>query len=71
MGFIDKEGALFICFRKDLVWNAAADTSAYGIKDIRESSFRNGRCLVQKTIVEIPVYGFIDTTGSLLSNLSF
>lgn len=65
-GFIDKEGKLVIDFRNDLVWNADADTSAYGIEGIRQPSFQNGRCLVKKVIEEIPVYGFIDTTGELV-----
>jgi len=62
---------LFIAFRKDLVWNAAADTSAYGIKSIRQPNSRNGRCLVQKTIEEILVYGFVDTTGKLVIEHKF
>ncbi len=64
-GFIDKEGNLVIDFRDDLVWNENADAAAYGIKSIRRPSFHNGRCLVKKIIEEIPVYGFIDTTGKI------
>lgn len=67
-GFIDKEGKLVIDFRNDLVWNAKADTSEYGIKG---PSFQDGRCLVKKVVEEIPVYGFIDTTGKLVIEYQF
>lgn len=70
-GFIDKEGKLVIDFRNDLVWNATADTSDYGIKGVRLPSFKDGRCLVKKIIEEIPVYGFIDTTGKLVIEHQF
>lgn len=70
-GFIDKEGTLVIDFRDDLVWNAAADTSANGIKAIRQPSFHDGRCLVKKIIEEIPVYGFMDTTGKIVIEHKF
>lgn len=70
-GFIDKEGTLVIDFRDDLVWNTAADTSAHGINSIRQPSFHDGRCLVKKIIEEIPVYGFMDTTGKIVIEHKF
>lgn len=70
-GFIDKEGALVIDFRSDLVWNAAAEIGAEGIKGIRHPSFQNGRCMVQKVIEDITVYGFIDTAGKLVVEHKF
>ncbi|MFS4491278.1 WG repeat-containing protein [Maribacter sp. 2308TA10-17] len=70
-GFIDKDGVLVIDFRDDLVWNAEADTSAYGIKGIRQPSFQNGRCMVKTIIEDIPVYGFIDTMGKLVVEHKF
>ena len=69
--FMNMEGTLVIDFRNDLVWNKNADTSAYGIKGIRQPSFQNGRCLVKKIIEEIPVYGFIDTSGKLVIEHQF
>lgn len=70
-GFIDKEGTLVIDFRDDLVWNAGKEASAFGIAGIRQPSFHDGRCLVKKVIEEIPVYGFIDTTGKLVIEHTF
>ena len=70
-GFMNKEGTLVIGFRDDLVWNATADTLAYGIKGIRQPSFHNGRCIVKKIIEEVPVYGFIDTTGKIVIEHKF
>ncbi len=70
-GFIDKEGTLVIDFRDDLVWSETADVLAYDVKSIRQPSFHNGRCIVKMVIEEIPVYGFIDTTGKTVIEYKF
>lgn len=70
-GFIDAKGNLAIDFRSDLVWNKNADTSASGIKGISYPIFKDGRCLVKKMEDEIPIYGFIDTTGGLIIDHQF
>jgi len=69
--FVDEQGAIAIDFRDDLYWNPEAKTS-YG--DMRSSAypqFNDGRCLVQKMVDGIPVFGFIDTKGTLVIDYKF
>ncbi|TVZ27574.1 WG repeat protein [Gillisia sp. Hel_I_86] len=60
-GFIDESGALVIDFRKDVV-----------ILPVEEEGkskfpyFKEGMCLIQKTVKDIPFYGFMDTSGTIV-----
>ena len=66
-GFINTEGTLVIDFRDDLVWNAQADPDALGIESVKYPRFTDGRCMIRaKGDDEIPVFGFIDTSGNTI-----
>ena len=64
-GFINKEGALVIDFRSDLVWNKEASTEINDITSIVYPRFNNDRCMIRETLKEegIDVYGFINRKG--------
>ena len=62
-GFINKKGALVINFRSDLELfeNSSRKNKA---EDNWHPVFKDGRCLIKKTISDINYYGYIDTEGN-------
>ena len=69
--FIDDVGNIVINFRDDLYWNPDATTSYDDIRTVHNPKFSSGRCLVQKMIDGIPVFGFIDTQGAMVIEPQF
>ena len=69
--FIDDLGNIVIDFRDDLYWNKDAMASYKDIRSVRYPQFSSGRCIVQKLVDGIPVFGFIDTTGKLVIEHQF
>lgn len=69
--FIDDLGNVIIDFRSDLYWNENAKASYGDVRSVHYPEFSDGRCIVQKMIDEIPVFGFIDTTGKLVIEHQF
>lgn len=66
-GFINEEGTMVIDFRSDIYWNRNADTSKNDISGVRFPMFKEGRCLITKTVEEdVPVFGFIDALGNIV-----
>lgn len=64
-GFINEEGTLVIDFRDDVYWNRNADTAQQDISGVRYPVFTEARCLITKKVEDgVPLYGFMDTTGS-------
>ncbi len=70
-GFIDEEGTLVIDFRSDLLWKKDADLSRSDVKGVRYPSFKEGKCIIWKMEGDIPLYGFIDITGSVVIEPEF
>lgn len=69
--FVDEQGAIAIDFRDDLYWNTEAKTSYDDMRSLAYPQFNNGRCIVQKMVDGIPVFGFIDTNGNLVVDYKF
>ncbi len=69
--FVDDTGNIAIDFRDDFYWNTGAKASYNDIRAITYPQFSSGRCVVQKIIDGIPMFGFIDTTGKLVIEHQF
>ncbi len=69
--FIDDIGQIVINFRDDLYWNSDATETYDDVRSVHYPKFSNGRCIVQKMVDEIPVFGFIDTNGKLVIEHQF
>ncbi|MDF0715394.1 WG repeat-containing protein [Muricauda sp. 334s03] len=69
--FVDESGNIAIDFRDDLYWRTDAKTSHNDIRALTYPQFSDGRCVVQKMMDEIPVFGFIDTSGKLVIEHKF
>ena len=69
--FVDETGNIAIDFRDDLYWNEDADSSYNDIRATAYPQFSNGRCVVQTMVDDIPVFGFIDTSGKLVIKHQF
>ena len=69
--FVDETGNIAIDFRDDLYWNTDANTSYNDIRAMAYPQFSSGRCVVQKIVDGIPIFGFIDTTGKLVIDHQF
>ncbi|MBO0331895.1 WG repeat-containing protein [[Muricauda] lutisoli] len=69
--FVDETGNIAIDFRDDLYWNTDANTSYNDIRAMAYPQFSSGRCVVQKIVDGIPIFGFIDTTGKLVIEHQF
>lgn len=69
--FIDDIGHTVINFRGDLYWNKDNGATYDDVRSVHYPKFSNGRCIVQKMVDEIPVFGFIDTEGKLVIEHQF
>ncbi|MBO0323703.1 WG repeat-containing protein [Muricauda sp. CAU 1633] len=69
--FIDDVGHIVINFRDDLYWNKDTEETYDDVRSVHYPKFSNGRCIVQKMVDEIPVFGFIDTEGNLVIEHQF
>ena len=68
-GFIDTEGKLVIDFRSDLFGNTTGKSGTLGVESIPYPRFHNGRCPIRVNNPDepnIPIYGFIDTSGDIV-----
>lgn len=69
--FIDDVGNTVINFRNDFYWNQDASTPYDDVRTVHYPKFSDGRCIVQKMVDEIPVFGFIDTHGKMVIEPQF
>lgn len=69
--FVDEQGAIAIDFRDDLYWNKEALASYDDMRSLAYPQFKDGRCIVQKMVDGIPVFGFIDTKGDVVIDHQF
>jgi len=69
--FVDSTGNIAIDFRDDFYWNKDAQASYNDIRAIAYPQFSSGRCVVQKMMDDIPMFGFIDTSGKLVIEHKF
>ncbi len=60
-GFIDETGTLVIDFRKDVTILPVDEENKS-----RYPYFKEGRCLIQKIEKDIPFYGFMDKSGTIV-----
>ena len=69
--FINDMGHIVIDFRDDLYWNKDTAETYDDVRSVHYPKFSNGLCIVQKMVDEIPVFGFINTDGSLVIDHQF
>jgi hypothetical protein len=71
-GFINEEGKLVIEFRDDIYVNPKADETKADILGVKYPKFTEGLCLIKQTVEDgVPVYGFIDKTGTVVIKPQF
>lgn len=71
-GFINEEGKMVIAFRDDIYTSPKVDESKTDVSGVSYPNFNEGLCLIKQTVEDgVPVYGFIDKTGTVVIEPQF